>query len=253
MNTEIPVRNRNKVLPVGICCIQGGFSLTTYYKVDVEEIIIKKDLYYNNIVLLSYTIKYPKFTSNRFQRTLNRINQYYKAKAYSYQLYYEHKLFKLAIEQYEDSIANGFPVRKFEAFVAYTITYNQNCAISLYFDRYEYTGGAHGNTIRYSNTWNLQTGTQMKLSRLFANQNYEAYIIMMINQQIAEQIKNGTNQYFENYSELVTQYFNEESFYLTPQGVVIYYQQYEIAPYSSGIPTFTIPYSRGYATPPRCR
>jgi len=231
----------------------GGISLTTNYQVQAEEIIIKKDLYHNKILLLSYTIQYPQFSSERFQMTLSRINRYYKAKATAQQLYFEHKLFRMAIEQYEDAIKNGFPVRKFEAFVAYTMTYNQNCAISLFFDRYEYTGGAHGNNEQYSDTWNLQSGVQMKLSRLFANQNYKTYIIRMINLQIAEQIANGTNQYFENYSELVTQYFNEDSFYLTPQGVAIYFQQYEIAPYSSGIPTFLIPYSNGYATPPRCR
>ena len=222
------------------------------YQVQIKEMIIKKDLYHKKTLVLSYAIHYPRFSSERFRMTLSRINRYYEMEAIAYQMYCEHKLFKLAVEQYEDSIKNGFPVRKFEALVVYTTTYNQNCTISLYFDKYEFTGGAHGNTLRYSDTWSLQKGIQIKLNSLFANQNYKEYIIMTINQQIAEQIKNGTNQYFENYRQLVTQYFNENSFYLTPEGIVIFYQQYEIAPYSSGIPTFTIPYSTGYATPPRC-
>ncbi len=226
--------------------------MTTDYQVQIKEMIIKKDLYYKKTLVLSYTIKYPQFSSDRFKMTLSRINQYYEMKAIAYQMYCEHKLYKLAIEQYEYSIKNGYPVRKFEALVVYTMTYNQNCTISLYFDKYEFTGGAHGNTVRYSDTWSLQKGIQIKLSRLFANQNYKGYIIKTINEQIAEQIKNGSNQYFENYSQLVAENFNEDNFYVTPKGIVIYYQQYEIAPYSSGIPTFTIPYSSGNATRPKC-
>lgn len=48
--------------------------------------------------------------------------------------------------------------------------------------------------------------------------------------------------YFDDYRKLIAQYFNEEQYYLTPQGVAIYYQQYEIAPYSTGIVVFTVPY-----------
>lgn len=226
--------------------------MTKDYQVQIKDRIIKNDLYYKKTLLLSYSIQYPQFSSDRFRMTLNRMNQYYEMKAIAFKMYCEHKLFKLAIEQYENAIKNGFPVRKFEALVVYQVTYNQNCSISLHFDQYEFTGGAHGNTVRNSDTWNLQKGTKIKLGHLFTNKNYKDYIIMTINQKIAEQIRNGTNQYFENYKQLVTENFNENHFYLTPKGVVIYYQQYEIAPYSSGIPTFMIPYSSGNAAEPKC-
>ena len=92
-----------------------------------------------------------------------------------------------------------------------------------------------------------------ELSELFPDiSNVKEYIIKMINEQIEKQIKDGDNYYFEDYSKLVTETFNEDSFYLTQEGVVIYFGQYDIAPYSSGIRTFTIPYSVGGATPPEC-
>jgi hypothetical protein len=40
------------------------------------------------------------------------------------------------------------------------------CIISLWFDRYEFTGGAHGNTVRTAQTWNLQSCVTLKLSEL---------------------------------------------------------------------------------------
>ncbi|MFR3751201.1 MAG: RsiV family protein [Enterocloster sp.] len=35
--------------------------------------------------------------------------------------------------------------------------------------------------------------------------------------------------------------FNQNQFFLRPGYIVIYYQQYEIAPYATGIPEFSIP------------
>ena len=56
-----------------------------------------------------------------------------------------------------------------------------------------------------------------------------------------------------NYEKNVEQYFNPEHFYLKPAGLVVYFQQYEIAPYSSGIPEFTIPYLEEYVLRPQCQ
>lgn len=231
----------------------GAIFLKTNNQVHVEQEVISRDLYYDQIVLLSYTIQYPQFSSESFQPAVQCINQFYREKVIAYQLYFETKLFRQAMEQYQNAIENKYPVMKFEAFVVYTVTYNENCTISVYCDSYEFTGGAHGNTLRFSETWNLNCGKQTKLCELFASPNYKCDIIKMINCQIAEQIKNGTNQYFENYSELVAQNFNEDNFYLTPQGVVIYFQEYDIAPHSSGLPTFLLPFSAGCAIRPCCR
>jgi hypothetical protein len=58
--------------------------------------------------------------------------------------------------------------------------------------------------------------------------------------------------YFENYSQLVNETFKANNYYLTKDGVVIYFQQYDIAPYAAGLPTFLIPYSQAGPVPPKC-
>lgn len=224
------------------------------YKILVKNIVIEKYLFYKKQLVLSYKIQYPQFSSARFQKAAAVMNRYYKEKALTFQQYCTQKLYPMAVEEYENSMANNFPVRPFEALVTYKVTYNQDCAVSLYFDQYLYTGGAHGNTVRYSDTWNLQSARSINIDEMFKNSiNYKAYIIMIINNQIAEQIKNGENIYFDDYKKNVVKYLNLNSFYLTPQGVVLYFQQYEIAPYSSGIPEFTIPYVEDYVIRPECK
>jgi hypothetical protein len=162
-------------------------------------------------------------------------------------------LYQMAMVEYEYSVVNNFPIHQFEAYTDFFVTYNENCAVSLYFDQYEYAGGAHGLTVRYSDTWNLQKSKRIDLNELFPGRaDYREYIIETIDLQIQNQIAKGEDYYFENYSQLVSENFKVNSFYLTPEGVVIYFQQYDIAPYSSGLPTFLIPYSQMGPIPPTC-
>ena len=58
--------------------------------------------------------------------------------------------------------------------------------------------------------------------------------------------------YFEDYKNLVEENLNMDNFYLSKEGLVIYFGLYEIAPYVSGIRTFTIPYTAEGIIPPSC-
>lgn len=68
----------------------------------------------------------------------------------------------------------------------------------------------------------------------------DPYFILKILKEINSQIAINPDIYFENTCKLVLDAFNPNNFYLVPNGIVIYFQQYDIAPYSSGIRTFTI-------------
>jgi len=130
----------------------------------------------------------------------------------------------------------------YEAIYTYTITYNQDNIISLYSDQYIYSGGAHGLTNRQSQNWNMQCGKEILLNEVYKNNPYFMLnILKSINGQIENEIQNGTNQYFDNYCTLVLETFKINQFYITTDNkLAIYFQQYDIAPYSSGIPVFYI-------------
>ena len=183
----------------------------------------------------------------------NKLNVLYKTKAVMYEKSNIMNLYQMAMVEYEYSVANDFPIRQFEAFVDYTITYNQNCIVSMYFDQYEYAGGAHGLTVRYSDSWNFSKSKRIELAELFPHRNhYREYVIQMIDHEIEQQLAQESSMYFDNYEQLVNENFKANNFYLTKEGVVIYFQQYDIAPYASGIPTFLIPYGPNSAVLPRC-
>lgn len=216
--------------------------MVKFMRISAKKIVLKNCLQYDGKTLLSYTIEYPQFCSCSFQTCLNKINECYRNEALEYQKYCETDLFNMAVDQYKDDQANDFPIRVFEVMQVFRITYLNACIVSLYFDRYEYTGGAHGNTVRTSQTWNLKTCSVIRLQQMVRCQpDYKTYIL----KRVGAQIRRNPDIYFENYNELIAQTFDENNFYITPRGIVIYYQLYDIAPYSSGIREFLIPWGCG--------
>lgn len=210
--------------------------------VEVHKIIIEKNMKHKGVPVLHYKIEYPRFGSANEQEELEPINRFYRNQARELQKKYETENYMEAVELYESSRENQFPFHMFEALSVYTVTYNRNDLLSLYYDHYTYSGGAHGSTVRVSDTWSLKKGCRIELSQLSSDPDRTRQAILgRINEQIAAQIEKGEGMYFDDYAKLTAENFRSENFYLTPGGLVIYYQQYDIAPYASGIPEFILP------------
>lgn len=214
--------------------------------------VLYDNIYSDSSLIFSYEINYPQFEDKKAEIQTEPVNEYYKKKAFDYQYYSLWEIFPKAFEHYEYAKANGYPQTPYETLMTYKITYLSELFLSLYDEQYEFTGGAHGITNRSSSTWNLKTGKQVSLCSFFPDiNNCVSDILMFIKQSIAGTIKSAdkNSTYFENYDKFVNENFNEEHFYLVPKGIVIYFEQYEIAPYSNGIPEFLIPFHKTNYSP----
>lgn len=201
----------------------------------------ERDFMYDNVAVLTTTFEsfIVDVLWNKFAG--DRINDRINAQLGAFMRDNSKNMFSQAVEVYNDSVANNFPIRPFESYLQYVVTYNAKALLSTYNDRYDYTGGAHGNTIRRSDTWSLKTGRVLPLSSFFPpNSDYVAVILKQIQEQAKINMEENPGIYFDNYPELILQYFNPKNYYLTENGIAIYYQQYEIAPYSSGIIVFEV-------------
>lgn len=206
---------------------------------EIVNYVLERELYVQETVVLKYKIQYPQLIKSRYRYGMRRFNEYNYEKAIELQRYCEEELFKEAKELYHYNMENDYPVMVYEIILDYEVTYQESSVVSLYTNEYMFLGGAHGNTKREAQNWNLQKGSPIILRELFPhNPYYLIDILKEINLQIAKQIEEEENQYFENYCQLVQENFRLENFYITSKGVVIFFNQYEIAPYSSGIPVF---------------
>ena len=197
--------------------------------------ILENELYYDGVVVLKYHIEYPSICGNINDNS--EFNNYNKCLALNIQNNAETELYNDAVKTYLYNKQNGYPVMVYEVYTNFEVTYNNLNILSLYIDVYTFTGGAHGSTIRSSQTWNLLYGKIMDLASFFP---YNPYFMLNILKQINAQIANDPDIYFDNTCQLVLETFNPKSFYLTSNSIVIYFQQYDIAPYSSGIREFNI-------------
>lgn len=209
----------------------------------IEKRELKDELKYEGTVVLTYKIEYPEIVSSDYTLGQNIFNKCNKDKALSYENYVKTQLYRNAIELYKYNSENNYPIMVYEIVTDFTVTYDEDTILSLYFDAYEFSGGAHGNTIRSSQSWDLASCVILPLYYFYPNNPYFILdILRNISEQIRVEIQEGVSQYFDDYCQLVLESFNPENYYLTKDSIVIYFQQYDIAPYSSGIPVFNIPY-----------
>lgn len=224
------------------------------FEAEIIPYNINKKLSYDQTDILTLEISYPKIHLINNPFVQNRINATYQREVDDFYKYATKTLRKDAIENYHYTKNNDFPFHPYEAVMNYEITQNENCILSTFFDQYEFTGGAHGNTIRFSNNWDLQTGALIKLYNLFPiGAPYRQLVVSNIILIADKQMKENPYIYFEDYRELIIKYFNANNFNLTPTGISVYYQQYEIGPYASGIIVFDIPYEQLEISPPCCK
>lgn len=199
----------------------------------INKNILEKEMFYDGNLVLKYHIEYPSINSKM------AFNNYNKKLAIGLQLQSEGELYEQAVQTYKYNKENGYPIMVYEVYRTYEVTLNTNNVVSLYIDEYVFIGGAHGSTVRTSQTWNLYQNCMMPLESFFPN---NPYFMLDILKEINRQILDNKEIYFEDACNLVLETFNPDSFYLVPEGIVIYFQQYDIAPYSSGIRTFLIKY-----------
>ncbi|ROR22089.1 uncharacterized protein DUF3298 [Mobilisporobacter senegalensis] len=224
------------------------------YQVTVNKYMLQSELSYENTEILIYTIYFPHFESERFAAYINEINLELETKARVYEQYVINRLYQIAVEEFQKSKTYGTPVRVFEIYMDYQVTFNQDCALSLYFDQYEYTGGPHGRTNRFSYSWDIQEGKPIYFRDLFyESPSYKEYILNRLREQIESQLKKNQNLYYEYYYIIISEKFSENNFYLTTEGIAIYFQEYDIAPFASGILIFKIPYTDPSVIRPMCQ
>lgn len=125
---------------------------------------------------------------------------------------------------------------QFELYSNFAVKRNDGNVLSIVMDVYYYSGGAHGMTERIALNYDLCNCKELKLGDLFKeNYNYKK----KIDDEIVKDMAKEKEMYFEGAFKGIKENTN---FYLSNNGVVIYYPLYELAPYVHGIPEFTIPY-----------
>ncbi|MFD0767361.1 DUF3298 and DUF4163 domain-containing protein [Bacillus sp. CGMCC 1.60114] len=182
-----------------------------------------------------YQLNYPQFHNIPNEQFQKKLNTYYEKSTNQF----KKNLEKDAKTYYEQSKETDAPFHPYIANVDYKVGLNKFPLLSLYVNRYQYTGGAHGMYEWKANTFDVEKNKPLRLADLFQKDSqYET----IIKTEIVRQIEQNKANFFPDAAEKV---MNEKKLkYVLEQGhLMIYFPLYEIAPYVSGIPQFRIPYT----------
>lgn len=137
-------------------------------------------------------------------------------------------------ETHELMKAQGYPskdIREMDG--TFEIKTNERSVLSLSLLNYTYSGGAHGNTLQRSLTFDAENGRSYKLSDLFKpNSNY----VRRLNAIIEAQIKARKLPLLGDYPGIA----EDQDFYIADKALVVYFPLYAIVPYVWGFPYFPI-------------
>lgn len=228
---------RRRVLFMGIVVLL--LSVVTAYakeqnKNSNDVIITNKNIKQDTSVI-NEDINFPKINSTKYIEGADKINTIIEKDIITWR-----EDLTLLSKQYEKEFKDSKDqLIPFELVTKYDVTYNDNNLLSIPMDYYQFTGGAHGLTTKIGYNFQIETGKKLKLKDLFSD-GFDFKTI--INKKVREEIAKNPQEYFGDGADFKS-IKDEQDFYLDKEGLVVYFQLYEIAPYSSGIKEFKIPYA----------
>lgn len=115
--------------------------------------------------------------------------------------------------------------------------YNKNDFISVVEEKYTYTGGAHGTTVRIPKNIDIAGEKVIELSELFNDDGYITTLNRMINERMTEH----SDEYKDLWAKPEIKNSHQTDFYIEGDNLVIFFQPYDLSYYARGFVEFPLP------------
>ena len=141
---------------------------------------------------------------------------------------------------------NSSETEKYQFRLTQKITYQTQYFLSVVGEIYILTDGVHGSSSRVVKNIDVASNHLLKLADLFQDESFET----AINREINNIMEKNPEEYHDLW-EKPTLSSQHENFYLSDDGLVIFYPPYELSYYARGFVEFCIPYKKlaGYWKP----
>lgn len=138
-----------------------------------------------------------------------------------------------------NSINNSLPTKNFKARTTYNVTFNKNHILSTIMRLTGFTGELYPEyDDLYNYNYDLLTGNTISLKDVLKS---DVNVIEVVSNYINYKIQQHPSMYHSNIKVEIPE---AQSFYLTDDGIIIYFGLDEIAPRELGIPKFKMMFSK---------
>lgn len=227
---------------------EGGSDSLNYNIIEKEDTYGECDSTYNNC--LQVKVAYPDFSNidNIFieKQIETNIDKFVFASFYEgNNLGAFEDLWANYVDHY-NTMLDGAPesTKGWDVDRKVTVIYNKNKVLSLQYFEFSFTGGAHPNTYRFYDNFNVEKGNKIKLDD-------------MLKEGVKDSLETIAEKKFREMKGLSRDqslksagyWFDDNKFRLTDnfgikkKGLVFFYNTYKIAPYAMGSTEMLLPYS----------
>jgi len=183
------------------------------------------------VPVLDYTVRWPRLPDD--SRAMRRINRYYRALTGRWQARWEKILYPRACAETPD--------RPWSAVLDYQITCQRDNLLSVRMDAREDAGTSRPLLACHSCTWDLESGTPRPLRSFFPpHTRWRAQVLEELHRKAEKNVASGVFLYFEDWPRRLRVWFDPDHFYLTDEGIALFYPLYTLAPYLEGIPVLLL-------------
>lgn len=255
VKTSLNVRNAPSEKATIIGSLKSGATVSVYSKTKSgwSEIRYKsKKAYVSTKYLKFFTgvtiskhqykntkaVSYPQVKGLKSKKAQDKINAALLSHAKeSYNEYLQ--LLKDEKEIQGDKMCKEYPFScDYDYSSSYSVKYNDGKQLSILFQDYEYTGGAHGMSSLEGYNFTISDGKELKLNNILTSDaKYKAV------QKYAYNYMKKHKDIFYVTSQSDVNIKRDAQFYFNFNGITLKFGEYSVAPYAAGTPTVDIPRS----------
>lgn len=197
---------------------------------------------WNGKPALALSIRRPAFPDSgkttRLERYFARIGEYWQSR-------WETVLFPEACKALAEATEGGTDFLPWQAQLDYTITLWQPPLLSLRMDAVESGPTSRPLRICMGETWDCSSGYPRTLRSFFPAKarRWQKDLLGSLKEQAAQQLASGESLLDPDCTQIMERTFDPDRFYLTENGIAVFYPLYILGPYAEGIPVFTVPFS----------
>lgn len=190
--------------------------------------------------VLTLSIRRPAFPDTGKTR---RIERYFAEVTRQWKTRWETVLFPQACQALTDAREAGNPFTPWNAELDYTVTLWRPPLLSLRLDAVESGQAPRPLHIRTGETWDCASGYPRTLRSFFPAKarRWRKDLMDALRSQAAERLASGESLLDPGCAQILERTFDPERFYLTEEGLSVFYPLCILGAYAEGIPVFTVP------------
>ncbi|MGM9605997.1 MAG: RsiV family protein [Oscillospiraceae bacterium] len=190
--------------------------------------------------VLILSIRRPAFPDTGKTR---RMERYFAEVAQQWKTRWETALFPRACQALADARETSRPFTPWQAQLDYTVTLWQPPLLSLRLDAVETGPGPRPLRVCTGETWDCGSGYPRTLRSFFPakERRWRRQLLDNIREQAAQQLASGESLLDPDCAQVMERAFDPDRFYLTGDGIAVFYPLYVLGAYAEGIPVFTVP------------